>query len=181
MTNVPFERIEQFRDIETLNHFSEVVGVRGVSPDEVLPALRRASRDNARTPVQWSGDPHAGFTTGTPWIEVHPNHTRINAAEQRGRAGSVFEFYRALVALRHTSDIVVEGAFELLAAEHPSIFAFRRVLAGQQLVVAANLGADHHAVPTDVNLDGTLVIGNYPDRAEGLRPWEAIVVESSSS
>lgn len=175
MTNVPFSSIDQFRDIETLNHFAEAVEVLGRPAEEVLEALRHSSRDNARTPVHWSPEPHGGFTTGVPWIDVHPEYKRINAQAQRGRPGSVFEFYRALIALRHSSAVVVEGDFRMLEPEHPVLFAFTRSLGEESLTIAANLSSEPISVP--FSLDGEVVIANYSagDRAV-LRPWEAIVV-----
>jgi oligo-1,6-glucosidase len=177
MTNVPFESIEQFRDIETLNYFHEAVDEHGLAAPGVLDVIRRASRDNARTPVHWTPDPHAGFTTGEPWIDVHPNYDHINASVQRGRSGSVFEYYRALIALRHRNRIVVDGAFEMLAREHPSVFAFTRSVGSRRLVVAANLSATTVDVPPDVDLRGDVLLTNHPDPARArLRPWEAVVV-----
>ena len=82
MTNVPFDDIEDFRDIESLNHYAEAVGL-GAEPAAVLAVLRAPSRDNARTPMQWDASPNAGFTTGTPWLPVNPNHSEINAAAAR--------------------------------------------------------------------------------------------------
>jgi oligo-1,6-glucosidase len=194
MTNVPFAGIEQFRDIESLNYFAEAVDVLGMPREEVLAGMRRASRDNARTPVHWSDEPHGGFTTGSPWIDVHPDFARINAAAQRGRPGSVFEFYRRLIALRHSSAVVVDGEFGMLEPEHPALFAFTRTLGDERLVVAANLSSEPLAVPVTVPLgatvhaphaahtttDGETVIANYPrgDRSV-LRPWEALVVRTT--
>lgn len=177
MTNAPFERIDQYRDIESLNHFAEAVTVLGRDPADVLAGLRYSSRDNARTPVQWSAEPHAGFTSGAPWIEVHPDFERINAESQRGVPGSVFEFYRSLIALRHSNPIVVDGEFGMLEPEHPALFAFTRTLGGARLTVAANLSSEPCAVPDGLDLSGDALIANYPpgDRAV-LRPWETIVV-----
>ncbi len=177
MTNVPFDSIEQFRDIETLNYFHEAVEEHGLAAASVLDALRRASRDNARTPVHWTSDAHAGFTTGEPWIAVHPNHDRINASAQRGRSGSVYEYYRALIALRHTNAVVVDGTFRMLAPEHPAVFAFTRTGDAERLVIAANLSAQSVELPADVDLRGTVLLTNYADPARArLRPWEARVV-----
>ena len=101
MTNTPFAAPDDFRDIESINEFIDATTRRGLRPDVVLAAMGRASRDNARTPMQWDSGPQAGFTTGQPWISANPNHVEINAADQVGRPGSVFEHYRQLVELRH--------------------------------------------------------------------------------
>ena len=100
MTNAPFNVIDDFRDIESLNHYAEAVG-EGASPDDVLLSLRTMGRDNARTPMQWDAGPHAGFTTGEPWLGVNPNHVEINAEAARADPDSVFHHYRQLIELRH--------------------------------------------------------------------------------
>ena len=115
-TNTVFTGIDSYRDLESINHYRERVGV-GDDPEAVLAGLPANSRDNARTPVQWDAGPQAGFTTGTPWIDVTPNYTEINAASQVGVPGSVFEHYRALIALRHADDAVALGTFRLFDAE----------------------------------------------------------------
>ena len=101
MTNAPWATIDDFRDIESLNHYAR--GGRGAAsrPDDVLRALRTMGRDNARTPVQWTPGPHAGFTTGEPWLPVNPNHTEINAEAERANPDSVFHHYRRVIELRH--------------------------------------------------------------------------------
>ena len=115
-TNTVFTGIDSYRDLESINHYRERVDV-GDDPEAVLAGLPANSRDNARTPVQWDAGPQAGFTTGTPWIDVTPNYTEINAASQVGVPGSVFEHYRALIALRHADDAVALGTFRLFDAE----------------------------------------------------------------
>ena len=101
MTNAPFASIDDFRDIESLNHYAEAIA-RGAIPEHVLASMRPMSRDNARTPMQWDASEQAGFTTGTPWIAVNPNHAEINAQAARADPDSVFHHYRRLIELRHT-------------------------------------------------------------------------------
>ena len=125
MTNMVFHGVQDYRDLESVNHFRERVAV-GDRPEDVLAGLAPVSRDNARTPVQWTAGEHAGFTTGTPWIAVNPNHTEINAQNQVGVPGSVFEHYRALIDLRHRDAVVALGAFRLLAAAHPTAWVVLR-------------------------------------------------------
>ena len=124
-TNTVFRGLEDYRDLESINHFHERTGV-GDDPARVLAALARVSRDNARTPMQWDATANAGFTTGEPWIPVTPNYTEINAADQVGVPGSVFEHYRALIALRHDDDAVALGSFRLLAADDPAAWVILR-------------------------------------------------------
>ncbi|RJF43221.1 alpha-glucosidase [Actinomyces sp. 2119] len=127
MVNTVLERIEDYRDLESVNYFHERVGV-GEDPAALLLAMRVSSRDNARTPVQWSDAEHAGFTTGLPWMPVTPGYREVNAAAQVGVAGSVFEHYRALIALRHDDEVLALGTFRLLAADHPTAWVVLREL-----------------------------------------------------
>jgi oligo-1,6-glucosidase len=141
MTNAPWASIEDFRDIESLNHYAEAVAA-GQDPADVLDALRGRSRDNARTPMQWDASPNAGFTDGEPWLAVNPNHAEINAAAQVDDPDSVFNHYRRLIELRHTLPVVAEGDFTPLAEDHPQIYAYVRRLGDDELRVVANLSSE---------------------------------------
>lgn len=177
MTNASFASIDDFRDIESLNHFAAAIR-QGAAPDDVVAGMRPASRDNARTPMQWSAEENAGFTTGTPWIAVNPNYREINAAAQRGVPGTVFEHYRRLVALRREDDVVVHGSFTRLQVRSPEVFAFVRQLGQRWLCVVANL-SDHRQ---DVELvdevrDSASVLLCNTETTGGIafEPWEARV------
>ncbi len=146
MTNTVFETVEDFRDIESLNHYRSAVEA-GEEPDAVMAALRHKSRDNARTPMQWDGSPHAGFTDGDPWIPVNPNHTEINAAAQVDDPDSVFHHYRRLIALRHDEPAVVHGSFRMLLPDHEQLYAFVREHDDTRLLVVANLSSDDQVKP----------------------------------
>lgn len=190
MTNVPFSSIDDFRDIESLNHYAEAVDILGAPADEVLAALRRTSRDNARTPMQWTSGPHAGFTTGTPWITVNPNAAEINAATEVADPDSVFAHYRALIELRHRSEVVATGDYALVLPEHPQVFAYTRGLGDRSLLVLTNLSGEP-ATFDSAQLPGwavgggggapaaELVLSNLGSATEALRgllrPWEAVV------
>jgi oligo-1,6-glucosidase len=181
MTNVPFSDIDQIRDIESLNYFAEAMRVPGAKIVEVLAGIRRNGRDNARTPMQWTADTNGGFSSGVPWIGVHPNHATINAAAQVDVPESVFEFYRALLRLRHSDRVVSVGDFRMIAPEHPTLFAFERRLGDESLVVLANLDAAELEVVAAAGRDfpgWTAVLGNYPDGGNSvpLRPWEVRVL-----
>ncbi|RDV45316.1 glucohydrolase [Leifsonia sp. ku-ls] len=182
MTNVPFASIGDFRDIESLNHYAEAVDILGEPADQVLAALRRTSRDNARTPMQWTAGPNAGFTSGTPWIAVNPNATTINAEVELADPDSVFSHYRALIDLRHRSDVVARGDYRLVLAEHPQVFAYTRSLDGRSLLVLANLtGSTASFDPAELPgwADAEPVLANLGPASEALsgnlRPWEAVV------
>jgi oligo-1,6-glucosidase len=157
MTNAPWASIEDFRDIESLNHYAEAVAA-GQDPADVLDVMRAKSRDNARTPMQWDATANAGFTGGTPWLAVNPNFADINAAAQVDDPDSVFSHYRRLIELRHTLPVIAEGDFTPLAEDHPQIYAYARRLGDDELRVVANLSSE------PAEWDG-----------EQLAPWEARV------
>ena len=187
MTNAGFTTIEEYRDIESLNYYDEEVAA-GASPAALLESLAFRSRDNARTPVPWDATPGAGFTTGTPWLAITPNHATINMATDRASGSrSIFEFYRRLIALRHGSSVVSLGDFVMLEPEHPTLYAFTRSLGGETLVVVGNFSVVPLELPLAVAGElviGHLVIGNYgevPDVAGPLRPWEVRVVRTGAS
>ena len=138
MTNYPFASIDDFQDIESRNHHAEAVAA-GEDPATVLEGLRRPSRDNARTPMQWDAGDFAGFTTGKPWLQVNPNYPEINVAAALADPQSVHAHYRALISLRHQDAVVADGDFTMLLAGDEQIYAFTRRLADAELLVLANL------------------------------------------
>ncbi len=148
MTNYPFTDLDQFVDIEGVNWAAEALAA-GRDAQEVLAGLRAHGRDNARTPVQWDDSPHAGFTTGEPWLAVNPNYRELNAAAQQGDPHSVLAHYRALIALRHDDPVVVDGDFTMLLEEHEQVYAFVRALGDAQLLVMVNVSSR----PAQVSLD----------------------------
>jgi oligo-1,6-glucosidase len=182
MTNYPFESIDEFRDIETLNYYRFALEM-GRDPDTLLTALQYSSRANARTPMQWDDGPMAGFTTGEPWLPVNPNHIDINAADQLDAADSVFQHYQTLIALRRELAVVRRGDFTLILPEHEQIYAFTRRLGDEELLVVANLSSeDAEAVLPDPDLwsDARILLGTYDERQTArspatVRPWEATV------
>jgi oligo-1,6-glucosidase len=184
MTNVRFPAIDDYRDIETLNMYREYVGERGIDPQRVMAMIHAKSRDNARTPVQWDDRPHAGFTTGTPWIAVNPNYREINVAQARRDPNSVFHYYRQLIGLRRAYPVIVYGSYDLILEDDPEIYAFTRTLVDARLLVILNFSAARPEFVLPAGLSFTapeLLIANYPvDRAETisglvLRPYEARV------
>ena len=137
MTNAPLATAADFLDIESRNHYAAAVAA-GEDPDTVLDAMRHMARDNARTPVQWDGSAHAGFTAGTPWMAVNPNYVNINAEAEMADPHSVWQHYRRLIQLRHTEPAVAYGDFTMLLADDPTIYAFIRTLGSTSLLVVAN-------------------------------------------
>lgn len=175
MTNYPFTAIAEFNDIESVNYYREAIAA-GLDPAEAFAALRTMSRDNARTPMQWDDSPHAGFTTGSPWLPVNPNHREVNAASQVGVPGSVFEHHRMLIALRHEEPAVAHGDFTLLLPDHEQLFVFTRRHEAVELVVVANFSGKAAELP-DVLAQrcahATLLVGDRTDA--DLLPWESRV------
>jgi oligo-1,6-glucosidase len=169
MTNAPFVSIDGFRDIQALNHYAEAIGT-GADPETVLAALRVLSRDNARTPMQWDDTENAGFTTGTPWMAVNPNHKEINAQAEIADNDSVFHHYRRLIELRHTEPTVAHGDFHMLLADHDQVYAFTRRYGTTELLVLANFFGEPATVevPDAARWQDTeLILANYPVDAAG--------------
>jgi len=184
MTNYPFASADEIADIESRHYYRQAVDA-GQDPGQALAALRRRSRDNARTPMQWDASPHAGFTTGTPWLPVNPNYPGINAAAQAGDPDSVLSYYRRLIALRHDLPVVAEGDFTLLLPGDERIWAFTRRLGTTELLVVANLtdGPAEAGLPAGRDWAAAeLLLSNYPPPAAAsldLRAWEARVYRHS--
>ena len=183
MTNAPFASIANFRDIQARNAYAEAVRT-GADPETVLAVLRVSSRDNARTPMQWDDTRNAGFTTGTPWITVNPNHKEINAQAEIADDDSVFHHYRRLIELRRTEPAVAHGDFHMLLADHDQVYAFTRRHGTTELLLLANFSGEPVTieVPDAARWQAAeLVLANYPvDTAENLReptlrPFEACV------
>lgn len=183
MTNVRFGSIEDYRDVDALNLYREQVTEGGGPPGETLARIHAQGRDNARTPMQWSAGPQAGFTTGTPWIGVNPNHTEINVEAALRDPGSVFWYYRDLIRLRRTHPVVVDGRYDLLLPDHPQVYAYTRTTGREQLLVLLNFSREGATLswPLDLPSPSTrLVLANYgaPQRPQDpleLRPYEARV------
>ena len=147
MTNAGFARIDQYRDVETLN-FHRIQLAEGVTEAAFLAGARANSRDNARTPMQWSAAPNAGFTNGTPWIEVNGNYSQLNVERDIGDPNGVFQHYRRLIALRREYEIIRHGAFQALLLEHPALFAFERKLGSEHLLVVVNMSRQKTLIPS---------------------------------
>jgi oligo-1,6-glucosidase len=168
MTNAPFNDTHDFRDIESLNHYREAVAA-GQSADDVLLALRKMGRDNARTPMQWTPGRHAGFTEGEPWIPVNPNHDEINAEAERANPDSVFHHYRRLIELRRDRPVIARGDFTMLLEDDERVYAFTRSLDGEELLVLGNFSGD----PVEVTLEGWEQADPLVGSAGlALGPWE---------
>lgn len=182
MTNFPFQDISQFKDIESLNIYEQLVGAGLVSHEKMMSCLRFKSRDNARTPMQWNDEPHAGFTSGTPWIQVNPNYKEINAEKELADENSVFHYYKKLIQLRKHHDIIVYGGYEPLMEEDSRVFAYIRKLGEEKLLVLCNFTDEELQVSIPEEFYGEDVerlISNYEQPAREnknrLLPYEAVV------
>lgn len=183
MTNVPFETLEDFRDIESIHAYEEFVGKKLIQPDDMMHYLRYKSRDNARTPMQWDDSENAGFTTGNPWIMVNPNYREINVKEQLSREDSVFHYYQKLIRLRKENPIIVNGKYSLLLPEDEHLYVYQRELNGQVLLVICNFTDQEvsYEVPKELKGRGKKVlISNYSretlEDSVDLKAYEAVVL-----
>ncbi len=184
MTNVAFDDISAYRDIETKNMYRQYVEEQCMEPDKVMAMIHAKSRDNARTPVQWDDSPNGGFSSGTPWIKTNPNYTTINVAQASADPDSILNYYRELIRLRHAHPVMVYGRYDLVLDAHEQIYAYTRVWEHQRLLVILNFTRDTpvFALPTDIRYSRQQpLISNYPvDPDEDLRlltmrPFEARV------
>lgn len=174
MTNVAYG-IEEYRDIETLNLYRERLE-KGYAEEDIMRSLHAKSRDNARTPMQWSGEENAGFTEGTPWIKINPNYKEINAALQVEDEDSVFGCYRKLIRLRKEYPVFVDGVFRMLLEEDEELFAYTRENEDSRLLVICNFHGRTVSCPLEEPYgDMKLLISNYQDvdQTMVLRPYEA--------
>ncbi|MFD1738984.1 alpha-glucosidase [Bacillus salitolerans] len=188
MTNVKFDSIDDYRDIETLNMYNEKVHENGEDPENIMVSIYTKGRDNARTPVQWDSSEQAGFTTGIPWIKVNPNYTEINAKQAVEDQNSIFHYYRNLIQLRKQHDIVVYGTYNLLLPDDEKIYAYTRTLGDETLLVICNFSGETPVfnIPNSVNYTAKEVfVSNYEvDSNEDitsftLKPYEARVYKLS--
>ena len=185
MTNYPWQALAELRDADARNRVENKIAAGDIEGfDDAQDVVQYRARDNARTPVQWSGDePNAGFTEGDPWISVNPNFRDVNVEDARENPDSIWHYYRDLIALRHDSDLLVYGDYVLHTDTHPQIWAYSRTLDDESALVVlnwsnqtiANLPGD--AIPTG----GTLRLDNYRDNPkpeEALRPYEARIYDT---
>ena len=187
MTNYPFQGLEDFDDVEVRGLWALLVTTGKVSAQEFLGHLRQNSRDHARTPVQWSSGPNAGFTTGKPWLAVNPNYSDINAADQLDDPDSVFHYHRRLLALRRGNRALVHGAYHDLAPDHDRVLAFTRALGDSRWLIVVLFGEQpcEFALPEGLSIgEAVLDNGAGPTAGPGdtvlhLAPWQAVVYKIS--
>jgi oligo-1,6-glucosidase len=182
MTNVPFEQISDYRDIETLN-MHRLNLEAGLSEENFIKGANENSRDNARTPMQWTDGPQAGFTEGTPWIAVNPNYRQINAKAALADENSVFHHHAKLIALRKSHDVIVYGSYQSFLDQHPDVFVYTRTLEGERVTVIASFSGKplDLELPTELETTGEALVWNYGPVSEvcgsmTLQPYESFAV-----
>ncbi|SDR05460.1 alpha,alpha-phosphotrehalase [Virgibacillus salinus] len=181
MTNPNFTQIDDYRDVESLNAYESLLR-SGKPEDEVLAILQQKSRDNARTPMQWSAGNHAGFSSTTPWIPIADNYEQINAEKALSNPNSIFSHYQELVDLRKKYDIITYGDYQLLLKDNDSVFAYKRNWNNETLLVVSNFYGKEVTAHIDLaNYENIkMLLSNYPDTDQTfdqfkLRPYESVV------
>lgn len=182
MTNCPFNTLDNFLDLESINAFHELTEQGKMTEEDMMAAIGYKGRDNARTPMQWDDSAYAGFSTANPWIMVNPNYTKINAKDQINREDSVFKYYQKLIKLRHESELIVYGTYDLILDDDKDIYAYIRTLGDEKLIVYCNFSENTREVELPEEFtNGKVLISNYIDAKVNhkitLRPYEAIVIQ----
>ena len=185
MTDPKFDSIDDYRDVESLNAY-EIMKEEGKEKEEIMDAIRAKSRDNSRTPMQWDDSQNAGFTSGTPWIDVAPNYKEINVEAALADKNSIFYYYQKLINLRKDYDIIVDGDYQLILDDHEDIFAYLRSYKTKKLLVINNFYDTETTFKLPAKLENLvdynskILISNY-DNAPAefkniqLRPYESVV------
>ena len=180
MTNCPWESLDEINDIESLGNVRQHMANGLLTEEEAVEVMRRTSRDNARTPMQWDDSDCAGFTTGKPWLKINPNYQSVNAAEELKRDDSVFHYYQKLISLRKQLDVIVNGTYELLEKDDPELFIYTRTLGTEKLLVVCNFSDRKQSfrVPEEF-AGGEILISNSGRKSAAnpeVEPYESFVV-----
>ena len=182
MTNIGFTKIEQYKDIAAINGYKKAA-TDGEDLDHYLKKLNLLSRDNGRTPMQWDDTNNAGFSSETPWLPVHENHTTVNVANQQNDHNSVLNHFRKMVALRKDNLLLVYGEYEIIQEEHPTIYAYSRTLDDEKMTVLLNFSESESSISLP-NFDHSkkVLINNYNEFSVDkntitLKPYQAVVLK----
>jgi len=186
MTNIRFEKLADYQDIDTHNSYHQFVEVEGMPHDEMMRYIYKKSRDNARTPMQWDDSENAGFTTGTPWLAVNPNYKNINAKEQVTNPDSVFNYYKKLIELRKEYPVIVHGRYEVIDPDHTDLYVYKRTYEEETIIVICSFSDQEVSYHLEgYSLEGMkILIANYPAKEYNasmvLKPYEARVYYKSN-
>ncbi|ABM04120.1 dextran glucosidase [Psychromonas ingrahamii 37] len=183
MTNVHFDAIEDYQDIETLNLYQERIAA-GVSHEDMMQGIHENGRDNARTPMQWDSSLNSGFSDGNPWLKLNPNYTEINVESALDDPDSIFYHYQKLVQLRKTHEVMVYGDYQPLFVEHKKVFSYQRQLGNEKVIVINNFTNEplELTLPKPLQgLKGQCLISNYAPRKQlseslALAPYESFAL-----
>jgi len=179
MTNTVFNSVDDFRDLESVNAYRELIESGLYTKEDMFPKIAHKSRDNARTPMPWDTSENAGFTTGTPWLALNLNYNKINVADQLKREDSVFHYYQKLIKLRKEYEIIVYGKYELLLPDDEHIFAYVRTLGNQKLLVVCNFSKTEQKFDFSGYENAKVLISNYDGNISEkatLKPYSAIAL-----
>jgi len=182
MTNIGFTKIEQYKDIAAINGYKKAA-TDGEDLDHYLKKLNLLSRDNGRTPMQWDAKKNAGFSSETPWLPVHENHTTVNVANQQNDHNSVLNHFRKMVALRKKNLLLVYGNYEIIQEEHPTIYAYSRTLEDQKMLILLNFSELESSIAmSSYNSANEVLINNYSELSVDkntitLKPYQAVVLK----
>ena len=179
MNNIKFDKVEDYNDVELLTNYAQVKS-KGGDLNRFLEGMKISSRDNGRTPMQWDSTAGAGFTTGSPWLKINPNYNTVNVAAAEKDANSCLNYFRQMIKLRKDNEALIYGAFTLVDADNPDVFAFTRELKGKKFLVLLNFRNKEAAVSTGVDVSkAKLAISNYSKASVSgtLQPYEATIFE----
>ncbi len=177
MTNIQLDSLDEYDDIESVNR-TKIMIEEGIVFDEAMEYIWDNSRDNVRTPMQWDSSEQAGFTTGTPWLQINNNYVDINVQEALADPNSIYHFYKKMIDIRRESETLIYGSYELIEADHPSVYAYLRHGEDEQYLIVTNLFNEHETMDfSDYHFE-ELVLSNYIVTDElktefTLRPYEA--------
>ncbi|MCE4990618.1 alpha,alpha-phosphotrehalase [Staphylococcus hominis] len=178
MTDPHYTSIQKYRDVESLNAYTHLKE-EGIPEEEILTILSQKSRDNSRTPIQWNQNENAGFTSGTPWIDLPNNIDAINVEDAISNKDSVLHVYRQLIKLRHHYDIITYGDIEPLYMDHPQLFIYRRNYKNDSWLIIANFSNETVRIPDDLDIVGDIIIQSGTILDNKISPYGAIVISKS--
>jgi len=185
MTNVAFDRIEDYDDVEIMNAYAEWKA-QGKDLDLFLKHVHVNGRDNARTPIQWDATENAGFTSATPWLKLNPNYTKINVADQQNAGNSILNFYRQMISIRKANPSLVYANYAVINEAHKQVYAYWRWDDAVRYLILLNFSADQQTFEVDDRFDIeslSLIIGNMGavqmagDKIFELLPWQAALYQ----
>lgn len=178
MTDPHYTSIQKYRDVESLNAYTHLKE-EGIPEEEILTILSQKSRDNSRTPIQWNQNENAGFTSGTPWIDLPKNIDTINVEDAISNKDSVLHVYRQLIKLRHHHDIITYGDIEPLYMDHPQLFIYRRNYKNDSWLIIANFSNEAVRIPDDLDIVGDIIIQSGTIFDNKISSYGAIVISKS--